>query len=265
MIRAILPFFLSFGSLTALADEPLPQELAPDQEAVALRAAEGIGQALYLHDQAAAVATNQAVKSRKFKKDKRVKGWITEARQGEIVVTFTDQIPAALYRVSVSEDGVPSPLDVLEEPTALTTYEAGAADARAAALASNFQPCSASYNTVVLPYTEVREQGWLVYLIPGTTEKDTMPLGGTYRATVKGSDVVSLRGFTRTCITLENDPKAASIMITHLLDPVPTEVHVFWSLWANKPLYVATPPDGTIWAIEGSKIRLIERQTLEVQ
>jgi len=54
-----------------------------------------------------------------------------------------------------------------------------------------------------------------------------------------------------------------ALMITHLLDPIPTEAHVFWSIWAHKPLYVATPPNGTIWVVEGSKIRLVERKPAE--
>jgi hypothetical protein len=46
-----------------------------------------------------------------------------------------------------------------------------------------------------------------------------------------------------------------SIFVTHLLDDIPTEAHVFWSLWAGKPMYVGTP-DRRIWAIEGGRIRL---------
>ena len=50
-------------------------------------------------------------------------------------------------------------------------------------------------------------------------------------------------------------------MITHLLDPIPTEAHVFWSLWARKPMYVATPPNGTIWVVDDGKIKLVERKS----
>ena len=30
------------------------------------------------------------------------------------------------------------------------------------------------------------------------------------------------------------------MMITHILDPVPTEAHVHCSLWADTPMYVST-------------------------
>ena len=116
---------------------------------------------------------------------------------------------------------------------------------------------------MVLPATDTSGGNWVVYLLPGTTKNNVVPLGGTYRIDVSGSEVVGQRGFTRTCISLRTDPKAVSLMITHLLDPTPTEAHVFWSLWARKPMYVSTSPNGTIWAVDGSKIRLLERKAGE--
>ena len=263
MIRHIFAIILAFCSLTASADEPLPKELPADQEAVALKTAETTGLTIYRHDQAAAVATDAALKLRQFKKDKRVKGWITEEQLDQIVVTFIDQVPAALYRVAVSKDGVAGAVMALETPVSLTPYEAGAAAARTAALASKFQPCSENYNSVVLPSPNTNENDWVVYLIPGTTKNDVVPVGGTYRVDVSGSNVVSQRGFTRTCIALQTDPRAVGLMITHLLDPIPTEAHVFWSLWAKKPMYVATPPNGTIWVVDGNNVKLVERKAAE--
>jgi len=198
---------------------------------------------------------------RQFKKDKRVRGWVTEEQQDGIVVTFIDQTPAALYRISVSKEGVAGPVAALEEPAPLTVYEFGAATARAVALASKFEPCSENYNSVVLPSAGAHGANWVVYLLPGTTKHNVVPVGGTYRMEVNGSKVISQRGFTRTCIALQADPEAVGLMITHLLDPIPTEAHVFWSMWAKKPIYVATPPEGTIWIVDGDKISLVERKT----
>lgn len=244
----------------AFADDALSQELPPDQEAAALKAAEATGLAIYRHDYAAAVATD-AIELRQFKKDKRVRGWVTEEQQDGIVVTFIDQTPAALYRISVSKEGVAGPVAALEEPAPLTVYEFGAATARAVALASKFEPCSENYNSVVLPSAGAHGANWVVYLLPGTTKHNVVPVGGTYRMEVNGSKVISQRGFTRTCIALQADPEAVGLMITHLLDPIPTEAHVFWSMWAKKPIYVATPPEGTIWIVDGDKISLVERKT----
>lgn len=259
MTRYILAIALVLGCLTAFAEDSVPKELSPDREATALRSAEATGLAIYRHDQAAAVATDAALELRAFKKDKRIKGWITEEQQGQIVVSFMDQTPSVLYRVAVS-NGVAGPVTTVETPAPLTAYESGAAVARAAALASKFQPCSKSYNSVVLPSGDASESKWSVFLIPGTTRSTVVPIGGTYRIEVSGSNVVSQRAFTRTCIALQTDPRTVGLMITHLLDATPTEAHVFWSMWAHKPMYVATPPNGTIWAIEGGKIKLVERE-----
>jgi hypothetical protein len=260
MTRLILALTLIISSLSASADDSLPKELPPEQEVLALLSAETTGLAIYRHDQAASVATDVALKVRSFKKDKRINGWITEEQQGNIVVTFIDKTPFALYRVTVS-NGVAGALDVLEQPAPLSAYETGAVTARQAALASKFEPCSASYNSVVLP--SPIDGKWIVYLIPGTTKSNVVPIGGTYRMEISGSNVVSQRGFTRTCVALQTDPRAVALMITHLLDSIPTEAHVFWSIWAKKPLYVTTPPNGTLWAIEGNKIKLIERKPAE--
>ena len=260
-------FLIAIGlcCLAVSADEPLPQELPPDQETAALKAAETTGLIIFRHDQAAAVATDAALLLPQFKKDARVRGWITEEQTDQILVTFIDQTPAALYRASVSRDGVIGPVVALETPAALTSYEAGAATARATAMASKFQPCSERYNTVVLPlpHSDAPENSWVVYLIPGTTNANVVPMGGMYRLEVNGTNIISMRGFTRSCIALQNDPKSVALVVSHLLDPIPTEAHVFWSTWAKKPLYIATPPNGTIWAVEGGKIRLIERKAAE--
>ena len=260
MNSIVLAIALTLCCLSARAEDALPQELSLAQEAAAIQSAEATGLAIYQHDHAAAVATDAAFELRAFKQDKRVRGWITQEQKGQIIVTFIDETPAALYRVPVSKDGVAGAVTKLETPAALSEYESGAANARSVAVATKFQPCSEKYNSVVLPVPGVARDRWVVYLLPGTTKAGVVPIGGTYRMEVTGHVVTAQRGFTRTCIALQNEPRAVGLMITHLLDPIPTEAHVFWGLWAKKPIYVATPPKGTTWVVEGGKIRLIDRK-----
>lgn len=254
-------------SLAATAEEQLPVELTPDQEVHANRSAESTGLAIYRHDRAATVATDAIRTLRVFRKDKRLRGWITEDLGSEIVVTFigapSGQPTAALYRVHVSEDGKVAGNPVaLEAPAPLTPFEAAASASRASAVASGFEPCSVKYNTVVLPLDNNGVRHWIVYLIPGTTKDEVVPIGGTYRIEVDsdGQSIVAKRPFTRTCITLPKDETSVALTITHLLDSTPTEAHVFWSLWSGLPFYVLTPPHGTVWSIEGGKIKLVERR-----
>ncbi len=44
-------------------------------------------------------------------------------------------------------------------------------------------------------------------------------------------------------------------MVTHLLDPVPTEIHVFASYNLRMPVFVATA-DKRVWKVQGSDITL---------
>lgn len=252
----------------ANANDPLPSELPPGEEEIALRTAETSGVLIYRHDQAAAAATDALAKVRGFKRNKQLQGWITEQVGHEILVTFVGgakgEPTAALYRVRVGADGklLDQPT-ILKTPEPLTEFEAAAVKARAVAVTSQFQPCAEKYNPVVLPAGE-RLDRWVVYMLPATTKRSVVPLGGSYRfdINVETGDV-AIRPYTRTCIQLQNDPKAVGLMITHLLDAVPTEVHVFWSIWADKPIYVATPPHGTLWVVDKSAIRLVKRRNAE--
>jgi hypothetical protein len=163
-----------------------------------------------------------------------------------------------------SEGRVIGDVEALAEPAALTEYERGAARARTMVAAATFEPCSRSYNTVVLP--DARDGGgWIAYLLPGTTKHDVIPIGGSYRLDLdaSGRKITRQRPFTRTCIALERPRgqkgmETVAMMITHLLDPVPTEVHVFWSRWAHTPMFVATSM-GT-WLIEDGRITLADRR-----
>lgn len=230
-----------------------------EPEAAAIGAAEAAGSRIWRHDRAAAVVSDALVA--RSPRDARVRGWITEEGGDAIVVTFVDATPAALYRATVAADGkLVGGLTAHDAPVALSPFEAGAAAARAAALASKDWPrCANSINTVVLPSAPGGASAWTVYLLPGTTRADTVPIGGTHRIeTDDRGTIVAQRPFTRTCVALQTDPRAVGLVISHLLDPTPTEAHVYWSLWAGKSLYVAT--ERTTWAIESGKVSVVERR-----
>ena len=251
---------LLLACLAATASDDLPQALPPAEEAAALAAAERVGREIFEHDRAAAVATDALMAQRKSRRDRRVRGWVTEAQADGTAVTFVDATPAALYRVRVSASGQPGHVEAFDAPEPLRPFEAGAVAARNAAMAAPFAGCSKDYNTVVLPAAPEATGHWIVYLLPGTKRNDEVPLGGTYRMDVEGGAVTSQRAFTRTCIRLGKGSATTAMMVTHLLDAVPTEVHVHWSLWAARPMYVVTPPEGSIWAIEGGAIRKVDSE-----
>jgi hypothetical protein len=253
------------------AAESVKQQLPEHEEQVALRKAEAVGLAIYQHDRAAWVATDAIATIGGIKPDKGVRGWITEEKGDDIVVTFIgaeDHQPRqALYRVKVSKEGqVTGPPQELKVPEDLTDSESGAAAARTFALKSSFPRCADDYNTVVLPADASATPNWVVYILPATKDANRMPLGGAHRYELDptGKNSISERGFTKACLVLgdpKGDPKKrpVGLFTTHLLDAVPTEIHVFWNLWAGIPLYISTPPNGTIWSISKGKISLVQR------
>lgn len=188
-----------------------------------------------------------------MRRDRRVAGEITEGRNGQVVVTVIDATPAALYRATVAADGtLVSPVAALPEPSPLSATEAAAALARSTALDVELPLCGDDYDTITLPSSEDDE--WVVYLVR-TPSRGTVPIGGSFRVETRGAEVADWRRYTNTCITLNPAGGAAAMIITHLLDPVATEVHVFWSLWRGKPLYVTT--EEGLWKIEEGRIAAV--------
>jgi hypothetical protein len=140
--------------------------------------------------------------------------------------------------------------------------------ARAKLVAEHVGLCAnAAPNVVVLPPTTPGGSTFVYFLTP-QTKNEAVPLGGHYRVEV-GPDgkAGAMRPFTHSCIdmpTSEGSPpgmpaggKPAAGVVTHLLDPVPTEIHVFSSLAARLPLFVSTTQNGRLWAVEGYRIRLV--------
>ncbi|WP_203323596.1 hypothetical protein [Pseudoxanthomonas beigongshangi] len=258
MRHNLFVILLALASLTASADEPAFKPLTPAERSAALQSASTTGEVLYRHDQAAWLATDALVAFWKNSPKSLVAGWITQETEDGIAVVFVDRTPEALYRVTVSDAGVAGPVNALATPEPLSAYEAGAAAARAVAKDASFERCGERYNTITLPATD-DTSGWTVYLIPGTTTYEDLPVGGAQRVSVKDGKIVSQRGYSRSCIVLKDDPKAVGLMITHLLDPEPTEIHVFWSLWAKKTFYVMTQPNGVMWKLDGKTIHAMDK------
>lgn len=258
MQKIIAAMALATAPFIVQAAEPrvLPQMSGQEVQAAGLAGA--TGRAIFLHDRAAAVASDALGVLTGGKRDGRVRGWITEDKQGSVVVTFYDAAPAALYRIEVDARGklAASPA-ALDSPQTLSAFEAGAVAARALASKASFERCAQNYNTVVLPASA--GQGWTVYMLPAATRSSVIPLGGAVRVDTDGQRITAQRAFSRSCIALQADAKAVAMMTTHLLDPLPTETHVFWSLWSRRPIYVSMPHEGTLWEVNSDQLTLISR------
>ena len=265
LVRLFCVVLVGMTTVGAVADADPPAQLDPAAEAAAIAHAEATGRQLFRHDRAAWVATDAARSLPGFGQNSSLRGWITVDRpSGGIDVVFFGEHDggglAAFYRVAVSKSGKVrgKPLTV-DPPEPLQGLELSAAKARMLVGKAQFAPCGDSYNTVVVPVDGSPDR-WSAYLMPGTSKPGVVPVGGTFRVDIDlSTNEVKTRPYTKTCLELPNDPRAVGLVVSHLLDPVPTEVHVFWSMWADKTLYVVIPAQGATWAVKGPSVRLVER------
>jgi hypothetical protein len=243
------------------AGPPVPEDLRP-----AVQAAEATGRRLQRLDRAAWIASDVIQGDRTTRKLRRsVRGWITEPTDAGTRVSFFDGSEPArpLYAVDVDLAGRSTAVDLPTDAT-FDASTLALLRARQAALSQDFMRCSRTYNSVVFREGENIH----VYLMPGTTQADVYPAGGHHLFVfdAEGRSLRSRRPFTNGCIDLVGHPgpgqRAAMMMVTHLLDPQPTEIHVFMSLNAPVPLMVATSsphrPDKPMgWRLSEGKIEVL--------
>lgn len=250
---------IAFGNATAQEtdDPPLP---TPEALKSAIAAAEATGRQLQRLDRAAWVATDTLQADSKARKvRKAVRGWITERVDvGTRVSFFGDsEPPANLYDVVVESSGrvssAATPADSAFDEGRLALVRA-----RQLAMQRPFLACARSYNSVAFSVGDAIH----VYLMPGRTRDDVHPAGGHHLFVfdADGRTLRSERAFTRSCLDLGGRSPSgnmAALLATHLLDPQPTEVHVFISLNAGMPLYVATTQNGHLWKVDKGIVSLV--------
>lgn len=250
------------------APQPIPAALQP-----AVTQAEFLGRQLYLHDRAAWLATDAMLADKRMRKLKKsVGGWLTEPTALGVRVIFIskDDAPRRLYEIDIDEsERLSEP--TLESPTPLTAEHLAQLRARNLAISQSFMQCARKYNTVVLPSSS----GMRVYLMPGFAEHGVYPLGGyhLYEIDGAGEKILSSRKFTNSCIEHQDSPKGLPRgakpsfgMFTHLLDPQPTEAHVFVSLYAKVPLMIMTSDGGSTrmtWSVQSGRIELIDMKAMK--
>jgi hypothetical protein len=86
--------------------------------------------------------------------------------------------------------------------------------------------------------------------------------GGHFRYdfSLDGKLLEAQRAFTRSCFNIdapdEKKGKPVAFMLTHLLDPTPTEIHVFLSRLHGQTVYVMT--EAGTWSVDGGTINFVE-------
>lgn len=252
----------------------VPAQAQTAEENALIQRAATRGQTIYAYDQAAWHGTDDLL--RKIKDpQKRIGGWIVDGPASNPTLIFFDQNadnPSAVYIAEfrdnklvssrVLRDGDDRSISperkrmIAARRTALTAWQADPA---------SFTCSDKPVNTVVLP-PERPGGPILVYILTPQTEMGKIPFGGHFLVEVDASGQAGKpRTFTKACLNLPLPPKsekAAAVGVSHLLDTVPTEIHVFSSYAAKMPVVVMIEqPQRNFW-IENGAIRLMKENEL---
>jgi hypothetical protein len=239
----------------AQAEKPLPDLTA--SEAAAVKAVGDRGLALYNYDQAAWHGTDAMLKDVKDPAAKGIKGWVvTPVAQGWQIVFYTDNKGTYDGAWSAIWTGtkIVEPRILEGAERTLSAEQIRLIEAKKAVPLKNLQSCSDKpFNSVVIPGATAQDP-ISVYLMTPQTDANIIPMGGHNRVDIKDGKVVSQRQFTKGCFPMERpdgkkDNMPAALMMTHLLDPTPTEIHVFAVYTARLPLYVSTVTSNIVWEI----------------
>ncbi|HEX8192028.1 MAG TPA: hypothetical protein VF552_03945 [Allosphingosinicella sp.] len=196
-----------------------------------------------------------------------IAGWVATPESGgtTTVVYYADTPagPVAVYRGQVAGNRIASrEVFAGADRPALTPTQRRMAAARAAVATLDRQPCGGEFNVFVVP-PAAADGPVDVYKLSPQTQRGKFPLGGHFLATVAADgSVSSTRAFANRCVDLDAPTELVGsqprpLAVTHLLDPLPTEIHVFLSLWMNRPLLVATGEPERLWTISRGRIGLV--------
>ena len=226
-----------------------------------------IGRLIYTYDRAAWVSSDALTATIPKEQLTGIGGYVVEPSDAEALrVTYYrgSATAAKAFFVADVREGKVVGKELLATSAALTANQMLLARAREAAAVRSrersYKPCTPlPFNTVVIPS---RNGGPVaVYLLSAQQDAGTYPMGGNYRVIVAPNGaVLASRPYSVSCLNLTvpklpSGAKPVGFMVSHLLDPVPTEIHVFASYNLRMPLFVATS-DKRVWEVKGSKIAL---------
>lgn len=242
-------------------------------ELAAAREAESRGAEIYAYDQAAWHSTDRFqddLKKRKWSLETAQKegfsGYVVEpAGEGLLLATYYGvkdgkTIAMARYWVrgsKVQRGGIlREGDDPALSPLALKLIEARSSAFKTAIEQKVFLCTKGNPNTVVLP---PRPDGSIpAYVMSSGVQAGVFPAGGHYRYVFDADGkLLSSRAFSKSCVNVDAravPKKASGFGVSHLLDPQPTEVHVFVSYNVPITLFVITESNRSLWEVDRGKV-----------
>lgn len=218
------------------------------------------GRLLFEIDRAAWVTTDDLRARLPDFETSGIRGWTVErdgAAYSVIYYAGEGDGRVAAYRARVENNRVvAAELIPLGSRPPLTALQRRLADARAVVGRVELRVCARSgLNVAVIP-PDAPEGPMDIYVLTPQTQTGVFPFGGHNRITVSASgEVLSQRAFTNSCSNIQPPADALSIGTTHLLDDLPTEIHVFMTIWMGLPVNVAIGEPMRLWEVTGDHIR----------
>lgn len=271
MFLAIVALMSTVGIQGPIGTPPAPPApgTVPNNPSNGQRIVEAasLGRLIYTFDRAAWVSSDALTATIPKDQLTGIGGYIVEASSVQTLrVTYYRGSAAAAQAFFVADvrEGKVVRKELLATSVSLTANQVVLARARDVAAERtrerSYKPCTPlPFNTVVVPS---RNGGPVaVYLLSAQQDAGTYPMGGNYRVIVApDGTVLASRPYSVSCLSLTvpklpAGAKPVGFVVNHLLDPVPTEIHVFASYSLRMPVFVVTP-DKRVWEVQGSKIAL---------
>lgn len=222
------------------------------------------GRLLFEIDRAAWVTTDDMRERLSRDAQAAVRGWTVERDSAGYVVVYymlgEEEVRRALYRGRVENRRVVSretfPPGSGPE---LTPMQRRIADAFNLVTQMDARICADTRPNIAVIPPDSLEAPMDVYVLTPQIRAGTYPLGGHNRATFSAAGtLLSQRAFTNSCLDMTRNDRAAAMGVSHLLDPIPTEIHVFMSIWIGLPIFVGTGQPQRVWEVTGERIDLVE-------
>jgi len=230
------------------------------------------GRLLFEVDRAAWVSTDDFREHLPQADQRLIRGWTIERDgNGYLAVYFMigdGNVRTVLYRARVESRRVVSRETFRPgRGPELTPLQRRIADVRDLVPQMNLRLCvERGANLAVIPPDSL-DAPLDAYVLTPQVQTGVYPFGGHNRGTFSAAGaLLSQRYFTNTCLTMggqgEGAPPPGSTPagfgVTHLLDPSPTEIHVFLAIWSGMPIFVSTGEPMRIWEVTGDRITLID-------
>ncbi len=254
----MLPFAVHSAGSAAASEKQ--QVAISDSQSAALTEAIRRGELIYLYDQTAWHSTDALLEDIKDSAKAGIRGWIVVPTDKELefrAIYYGRDEDGTFEIYSASWDGsqikdrrVSQQTDKIRLPDEANRLIAALDRATKERLhLCNKLPA----NTIVLPRLDPSLPD-SVYILTPQPNASSYPLGGHTRFDIKDGNIVQQRRFANSCLTMTKEGEKAgeetvSFFATHVLDEVPTEIHVFTMLTSLMPISVMTVQSDLLWSI----------------